>query len=821
MFGDLKNFKQIMHDLGSIKDAVILLNSVFETMDAVMQRYIYIEKIKTIQSKILLVGGLDGVNCRIRRMVDMALTLRNIFAQPYQFETETESRTVNLNVAFGIEMGPIVAGIVGKKKFWYEVYGDVVNTGTESAKGGQIIVTEKVWSTVNDRFRGISLGERAVKGKGIVTIYSIQGLTPEAQREHDEAEEILSDIDMDAVYTVTGSKENLGEDRPRSRSGTKVGFSDSGTPVAVTSFTSRDRRKTLYGSLMESDINTQRRASDADTTIIKINNQTHEKKFERVDDEKENADKVRGAISDVIVKLCNGIDLSGDAEEVYSLYLSEIYDEVKPYTLVFRDRALERAFREDYCRGTSRQFMVSTIIGLLCEIVLMALSIFSSSQIHSGVIFTSLGQFYTVLILFILSLGIQMLLTGIVMFEGDEDETRSSRGLFRTRMILFGISAATMFVMTVTVSLVWDGMWDIPFYETCVIGSITTMYIMRIDGMIFLYKFSVVAAVAPFIIIINFAERGGSNWTENLAFIGATLIWITTFHMTEHSLRAEYLLDLMLETQTEMLEKEAVKSSVVLNTILPERVSLKMLADPDAIVFDNFPAITVLHMDVAGFTAMSSDLEPLKIVKMLNTLFTYFDRLTEDYNVEKIMTIGDAYVACSTLSTFSDPKEGAISVCVVALQMQSYVANHLNKSDFVVNVVKKPLSMRIGVHTGPGYGAIMGGSRNFRYDIMGDTVTFAERVQERCPLDKVNVSCTTLELVKDYHGFEADKSMTDEVDGVATCVIAATDTRMIASNLHSFELNKTPSGSPLTRLKTSQGKGKKDSLSKLFITSNK
>ena len=121
---------------------------------------------------------------------------------------------------------------------------------------------------------------------------------------------------------------------------------------------------------------------------------------------------------------------------------------------------------------------------------------------------------------------------------------------------------------------------------------------------------------------------------------------------------------------------------------------------------------------------MSSNLEPSVILEMLNTLFIYFDHLTEEFNVEKITTIGDAYVACSSFNANSNPKTGAISICLVGLQMQVYLQTQLNESAFVRKHVGGPVNMRVGIHTGPAVGAIMGGPKNFRYDLLGDTGIF-------------------------------------------------------------------------------------------------
>ncbi|KAI9359608.1 nucleotide cyclase [Zopfochytrium polystomum] len=151
---------------------------------------------------------------------------------------------------------------------------------------------------------------------------------------------------------------------------------------------------------------------------------------------------------------------------------------------------------------------------------------------------------------------------------------------------------------------------------------------------------------------------------------------------------------------------------------------------------------------------MSSIVEPVLIFQMINNMFTYFDRLTEEFNTEKITTIGDAYVACSSLEADADPSLGAVSVCLVALQMQSFVMETFNESPFMKAKVNQKCRMRIGVHSGPCHGSIVGGSTNFRYDLIGATVDIAEKIQEQCEPGEVFISAATKRLVEIYKGFE-------------------------------------------------------------------
>ncbi|KAI9359606.1 nucleotide cyclase [Zopfochytrium polystomum] len=233
-----------------------------------------------------------------------------------------------------------------------------------------------------------------------------------------------------------------------------------------------------------------------------------------------------------------------------------------------------------------------------------------------------------------------------------------------------------------------------------------------------------------------------------------------TFLLRESLLRLDYLMDETLAAQAEMTEEESRKSSHLLKTVLPSRLIQGLLSDPSATLYEEFPLVTVLQMDIMGFTAMSSLLDPLRVFQMINNMFTYFDALTAEYGVEKITTIGDAYVACSSLTVGTDQRLSATAVCLVALLMQAFVNEKLNASPFMKTVLKHQCAMRIGVHTGPCYGSIAGGSTNFRFDLGGSTVDIAEKIQEHCEPGEVYISRVTRDLITFNTAFDiVDKNL--------------------------------------------------------------
>ncbi|KAJ3211962.1 hypothetical protein HDU67_004155 [Dinochytrium kinnereticum] len=450
----------------------------------------------------------------------------------------------------------------------------------------------------------------------------------------------------------------------------------------------------------------------------------------------------------------------------------------------FSSASLEKRFCRDYNRSTWGTYLGRASRGIACQLIFIGMALFNIQFIDlyeilcdakrgecpqvDGAVWNAGGhdiprevvgianlpweEKSLVIWLTFIATGSQILLTGLNLFDN-----QVSPGPFIRSLLVFW-SIATLAAVTLLVSLHWSHLFGYRLMTTLVFPQVMVVNALSLDGM----DFGMKVVFAFFFMLVIAATNFQTTWTffdpmsilpEVLAAFLIALTWVFIFGIRETNVRIEYLLDLILITQSDMVRDEMTKSSRVLSTILPRRVTLKLLEDPASMVYEEFLTITVLHMDIAGFTAMSSTMEPLSIFQMLNTLFSHFDRLTEEFNVEKITTIGDAYVASSSLSKEMDMKIAAISVCIVALQMQAFVVHQLNSSPMMI-ALSQTLSMRIGVHTGPAYGAIMGGEKNFRYDLLGDTVLVAERIQELTPLSAVCMSEVTWELTKDYHGFE-------------------------------------------------------------------
>ncbi len=198
-------------------------------------------------------------------------------------------------------------------------------------------------------------------------------------------------------------------------------------------------------------------------------------------------------------------------------------------------------------------------------------------------------------------------------------------------------------------------------------------------------------------------------------------------------------------TQRNRISKARKQSEELLLNILPEEVAgeLKEKGHADAKHFDT---ATILFTDFKGFTQLSEQVTPAELVEELNTCFKAFDGLMGKYRIEKIKTIGDAYMAAGGLP---DPQHGSpVSVVQAALEMQEFMQRYKAERE----AAGKPFfEMRVGIHTGPVVAGIVG-VKKFAYDIWGDTVNTASRMESSGEVGQVNISESTYALVKDEPG---------------------------------------------------------------------
>ena len=188
----------------------------------------------------------------------------------------------------------------------------------------------------------------------------------------------------------------------------------------------------------------------------------------------------------------------------------------------------------------------------------------------------------------------------------------------------------------------------------------------------------------------------------------------------------------------EALHAEQQKSEKLLLNILPKAIADR-LKQSQGVIADSFESVTVLFADIVSFTKISSELSPQDLVDLLNLIFSNFDTLCETYGLEKIKTIGDAYMVAGGIPVPTETHAEAIAY--MALDM-------IDKVTELRNLTGRKLQIRIGIHTGAVIAGVIG-TQKFIYDLWGDTVNVASRMESHSEIGKIQVTAATYELLKD------------------------------------------------------------------------
>ncbi|MEO8150104.1 MAG: adenylate/guanylate cyclase domain-containing protein [Bacteroidia bacterium] len=202
------------------------------------------------------------------------------------------------------------------------------------------------------------------------------------------------------------------------------------------------------------------------------------------------------------------------------------------------------------------------------------------------------------------------------------------------------------------------------------------------------------------------------------------------------------MLEQKVEERTRELMLEKKKSDELLLNILPDETAQE-LKETGTAKAKNYHSVSVLFTDFKGFTAISEKLSPEELVAEINYCFSAFDNIIQKYDIEKIKTIGDAYMCAGGLPIANESHP--VDLVKAAIEIRSFMLQHLMEKEKLKEIT---FEIRIGINTGPVVAGIVG-LKKFAYDIWGDTVNIASRMESTSEPGKINVSGSTYQLIKD------------------------------------------------------------------------
>lgn len=201
-----------------------------------------------------------------------------------------------------------------------------------------------------------------------------------------------------------------------------------------------------------------------------------------------------------------------------------------------------------------------------------------------------------------------------------------------------------------------------------------------------------------------------------------------------------------IQRTKKIIEEEKNRSDSLLLNILPEETAQE-LKESGKVKAKKFESVTVLFTDFKGFTSYSNNLSPEVLVETIGFYFSKFDAIIEKHGLEKIKTIGDAYMCAGGLPFPSD--DHAENMVKAAMEIVAFVAETKRNE----KATEMNFDVRIGINTGRVVAGVVG-AKKFAYDIWGDTVNIASRMESNSEAGKINVSENTYELIKDYFDCE-------------------------------------------------------------------
>lgn len=203
-----------------------------------------------------------------------------------------------------------------------------------------------------------------------------------------------------------------------------------------------------------------------------------------------------------------------------------------------------------------------------------------------------------------------------------------------------------------------------------------------------------------------------------------------------------------------LAEAAKAETDTLLRNILPDSVVSRLKENPGAAIADSHDNAAILFTDISGFVAMARELGPARTVSLLNELVSEFDALAEQHGVEKIKTIGDAYMAAAGIpDPVPDPTQ---RLARLAIAMQDAVASLRRRKGLAI-------AMRVGIASGPVMAGVIG-TRKFTYDVWGDTVNLAARLENRSSPDRILVCPACRAQLQD--GFALESHGVIDIKGV-------------------------------------------------------
>lgn len=399
-------------------------------------------------------------------------------------------------------------------------------------------------------------------------------------------------------------------------------------------------------------------------------------------------------------------------------------DEPHRWTLAFRDRAREAAFMDGYGREVRGFFRIAivTILVLWCASVGLDLAARPGER----------APFFVIRF----AIVAPVIVAGLAVAYGPR----------AAYLRLWHATAVAVFatVLGGTVALAaWSPDAVIDYAVGGFLLALLTGAGLDLVRAIFVVAIGVAGALAMAIVLVATSDRTGGALAVNLLWVAVALTGaIIISGRAEIARRIRFV-------QRGLLERERARTEALLRNLLPDAIAAR-LKDGPAVIADGLDEVTVLFADLKGFSNLATEITPAELVGRLDRVFSAFDELAREHGLEKIKTMGDAYMA---VAGAPDPRpDHAVAAATMARAMIDRLA-----------ALEPSLSIRVGLASGPVVAGVIGRTKH-SYDLWGETVNLASRMESHGLPGRVQLAARTRALLGD--GFPVEDRGAIELKGL-------------------------------------------------------
>jgi class 3 adenylate cyclase len=308
------------------------------------------------------------------------------------------------------------------------------------------------------------------------------------------------------------------------------------------------------------------------------------------------------------------------------------------------------------------------------------------------------------------------------------------------------ISFSALFLASVCYALLVDQRGQYPGAQGALLLLVVGIYLFSPGRFWLVCANGILCSAAAILLRWRGPTAVPGEWLQFSYLLPANILPALALGQLNKIRRGQYLQRLMLER--EIADRRRVQRALValhkrsrglLYNALPAPIARQLQRDPSRRLAHQYPLVTVLFADMVGFTTLSRRLSASRLLHLLNTLFSRFDTVAENNGLEKIKTVGDAYLAVAGIE---GPAMGQqLRAANMALEL-------LEACDSTARDIAIPLKLRIGIHSGPLVAGVIGRTR-FAFDIWGETVNIASRLEAAATPGKILVSYSAQQTCRD------------------------------------------------------------------------